>query len=78
MLAGAKPPISGQGEGAGVGSLERGSQPSPHQLAGWGHICKKRFYVFYFGHVFYVFFVFYFPNVFIFKKRWQSSERQAD
>jgi len=21
---------------------------------------------------------FYFPNVFIFKKRWQSSERQAD
>ena len=32
-----------------------------------------------FGHVFYVFDVFYFPNVFLFlKKRWQSSERQAD
>jgi len=34
---------------------------------------------FYFGHVFYVFKrFFYFPNVFLFKKRWQSSEPQAD
>jgi len=24
------------------------------------------------------YYVFYFPNVFIFKKRWQSSEREAD
>ena len=32
----------------------------------FNHRCKKRFYVF------------YFPNVFIFKKRWQSSEREAD
>jgi len=28
--------------------------------------------------IFYVFTVFYFPNVFIVKKRWQSSEQQAD
>jgi len=39
---------------------------------------KNVFNVFYFGHVFYVFNVFYFPNVFCLKKRWQSSERQAD
>jgi len=38
---------------------------------------KSFFYVFYFGHVFlrfFDFFIFHFPNVFIFKKRWQSSE----
>jgi len=40
---------------------------------------KTFFYVFNFGHVFYVFNVFFnFPNVFYFKKRWQSSERHAD
>jgi len=36
-LGGDKPPISGaRGEGVGVGSLETGSQPPPHQLANWG------------------------------------------
>ena len=52
---------------------------------GGGSICiidvkKKFFYVFYFGHVFYVFLTFfYFPNVFLFlQKRRQSSERQTD
>jgi len=41
---------------------------------------KNVFTFFYFGHVFYVFKrFFYFPNVFYFlKKRWQSSEPQAD
>jgi len=41
---------------------------------------KKRFLrFFYFGHVFYVFNVFLFSKrFFTFKKRWQSSERQAD
>ena len=33
---------------------------------------------FYFSHVFTFLTFFYFPNVFYFKKRWQSSERQAD
>jgi len=68
MLAGAKPPISGQGEGAGVGSLERGSQPSPHQLAGWGHRCKKRFYVFLFWSRFLHFFSFFIFQTFLFLK----------
>jgi len=41
---------------------------------------KNVFTLFYFGHVFLRFLTFfYFSNVFfIFKKRWQSSERQAD
>ena len=44
---------------------------------GLKHRCKKTFFMFfYFGHVFNVFFNF--PNVFYFKKRWQTSERQAD
>ena len=45
------------------------------------HIDVKRFLrFFYFVHVFACFNVFfiYFPNFFYFKKRWQSSERQAD
>ena len=46
------------------------------------HLWDILFYVFgdVCGHVFYVFNVFfYFPNVFfIYKKRWQSLQRQAD
>jgi len=40
---------------------------------------KKFFKVFYLGHVVYVFDVFLFSRrFFIFEKRWQSLERQAD
>jgi len=40
---------------------------------------KNVFRFFYFGHVVYVFSVFLFSRrFFIFKKRWQSLERQAD
>ena len=35
-----KTAISGQRRGSEVGSLERGSQPSPHQLRGLGERCK--------------------------------------
>ena len=42
------------------------------------HRCKKTFLRFLFWSHLYVFYVFYFPNVFYFKKRWQSLERQED
>jgi len=47
-------------------------------LTAGGIDVKKRFFTFffYFVHVFKRFFNF--SNVFLFKKRWQSSERQAD
>jgi len=35
MFGGTKPPISGQRRRGGVGSLQRGSQPPPHQVEGW-------------------------------------------
>ena len=35
MFGGTKPPISGQRRRDGVGSLQRGSQPPPHQVEGW-------------------------------------------
>jgi len=49
------------------------------QLTGWvrsGNRCKNVFTFFYFGHVF-TFLIFQAFFLF-FKKRWQSSERQAD
>ena len=70
--------------------LEPADEPATHRRTSPHPAChqllkpcmpKKRFLrFFYFGHVFYVFNVFfYFPNVFLLlKKRWQSSERQAD
>jgi len=43
-----------------------------------GIIDVKRFLRFLFWSPFYVFNVFLFSKRFLFKKRWQSSERQAD
>ena len=42
------------------------------------HRCEKRLLRLYFGRVFTFLTFFNFPNVFYLKKRWQSSERQAD
>jgi len=39
---------------------------------------KTFFTFFYFGHLFTFLTFFLFSNRFLFKKRWQSSERQAD
>jgi len=48
-------------------------------LTGVHHRCKNVFTFFYFGHVFYVFKRFFiFQTFFYLKKRWQSSEPQAD